>query len=79
MWDEKGVERNGEHQIRMPVLVAGDDPQLIGSVQLPDGKGPTIGGAVVAESAKWGVGKDGAVPVMSLFDTTGANSGKKGV
>ena len=52
MWDEKKIERNGEEEIRMPVLVAGDErpPTLIGSVKLENGKAPTITEGVVSQA-----------------------------
>ena len=76
-WDEKHLERHGIVENRLAVSICGDerDPQHIGSCLLEDGKGVTTAKEIATQSAKWGVGKDGKLPVMSLYDTTSANSG----
>ena len=49
----------------------------IESVELPNGKGATIGRGVTGASRKWGVhGEEGGVkPMMSVMEMTGTNSG----
>ena len=78
-WDEKRMERYGEEQIRMPLVVSGDErpPKMLGSYELNDGKAATIKETVVKEAEPWGIGKkDGeAKPAMTLWDTTNTNSG----
>ena len=49
LWDEKRIERNKQEEVRMVVMVAGDErpPNMIGSFPLPDGKGSSVAEAVV--------------------------------
>ena len=76
LWDEKKIERYQELENRMPVAIAGGDkPQHIGSFALCNGKAETIASEVVKQAAEWGVGKEGKLPVMQLWDTTSTNSG----
>ena len=75
-WDEKKIERNGGEN-RLPVAICGDErsPQHIGSFLLENGRGETVAETVVTEAAKWGVGAEGKMPVMMVFDSTPVNSG----
>ena len=79
-WDEKkDKDRDGKEEIRMPVVVSGDErpPKSIGSFKLPSSKAISIATTVVEEAASWGIGSgpDQVKPVLTLWDTTNANSG----
>ena len=75
--DGKKMERNKKMEERLSISIAGDErkPQHVGSFPLVDGKGETIAKETVEQCAKWGVGKDGVLPAMQLWDTASNNSG----
>ena len=52
LWDEKKIERNKQKEVRMMVMVAGDErpPNMIGSYSLADGKGNTVAETVVKKA-----------------------------
>ena len=58
MWDEKRIERNKQEEVRMVVMVAGEErpPNMIGSFPLADGKGSKVAEAVVKKAKEWKVG-----------------------
>ena len=75
------MERYGKEQIRMPLVVSGDERPLkmLESYEVKDGKAATIEETVVKETvswSNWGIGKrDGqAKPAMTLWDTTNTSS-----
>ena len=79
MWDEKKMDKDGQDQIRMPILAAGDDrpPHMLGSFKIPNGKAASIRDTVMKETKSWGIGKDEgeAKPCLTVWDTTKTNSG----
>ena len=79
------MERYGKEQIRMPLVVSGDErpPKMLESYEINDRKAATIEESVVKEvwgNCNWGIGEeDGqaqAKPAMTLWDTTNTNSGQ---
>ena len=54
-WDEKRMERYGEEQIGMPLVVSGDKrpPKILGSYELNDGKAATIKETVGHWEGRW--------------------------
>ena len=57
---KKRMERYGEEQIRMALVVSGFErpPKMLGSYELNDGKAAMIKETVVKEAESWGIGKE---------------------
>ena len=75
------MECYGEEQIRMPLVVSGDErpPIILESYEVKDGKATTIEETVVKKMVSWGnwgIGKEDeqAKPSMTLWDTTNTSS-----
>ena len=80
-WDEKKVVRDGKEDVRLVVLIGGDErpPKAIGSFPIADGKAETVSNEVIKQTKKWGVGNEPGEtkPCVTLWDNASSNSGIK--